>query len=616
MKVTQVIASILLCCLPTLAFGLVEITDATLTIAEGTSPPLDSGAPVELPYMPRGDPPLPPNSIAWFRIEAPAMTQYDEPVLYIWRHNVSATIYLNGERIGGASYDGRFEPMGWNHPLLLSIPGALLQESNEIHVRLRSGDFGGVLSSVVIGERSELQPLFEERRLWQVETGRFGFLISGTMGLFTLLLWLRRRQDTQYLVFTGASLSYAVIALYMFLPFYPFDLSVWLGIIHTAGTWSSYFVVTFILMTTRLEMPHFRRGLLMVSVIATLLHFIYPRGTFFLIAYGFHMVSIGSILFIGVLILIDSVRSPGRASSWIAAGYIGVAALVAHDIYFFMMSPQESYARASNLTQLGIPLLLMVLFIHLVGRFVRALDEAESLNRDLEGRVEANRRALEASYEENRRMELLESAAKEREKIYRDLHDDVGSKLVNIVHASDSERDVALARSALESLRESIYRANYQEQPASRFIADLKDEIEVRTGNAGLHLDWQEQFGVEDHMLDAELCFHVSRICRELVSNILHHSHASHVAVDLTANPSGVHCRIEDDGIGMGPIENCSSNGIKNIRHRIDTIGGDIKWQSESGQGTTVQFSFPLSAEVAPHPDSCTSSATTNPHRT
>lgn len=576
-----------------------EITEATVVVERSERPPAAIGEPVALPYAPRGNTAVPTNSVIWFRMAYAKDPSVAEPAIYIWRHNVSAEVFLNGERISGETGTPRFKPIGWNHPILIPVPAAALGENNVIHVRIDVGDFGGMLSSVLVGERASLQERYDNRYFWQVETSRWGFIVITALGIFSLALWLRRRQDAQYLLFASASFSYSVITLYMFLDIIPMDLSVWLGIVHTGGSWCTYFLVAFILRATDRRWPTFERGLLVVTVLATIGHFIYPERYFFIVAYGFHLISIGALFSVGATMLVDSVRHPGGASSWISVGYIGLGALVAHDWYYFILSPPEEYVQAQNMMQLGIPLLLIVLFIHLVNRFVNALDESEALNRTLEARVAANRRALEASYAENRRMELLESAAREREKIYRDLHDDVGSKLVNIVHASDSERDVGLARSALESLREAIYRANYQDQPANQFVSDLREEMEIRLGNAGLDVSFEEQIEAGDRILESEFCYHVSRICRELVSNVLHHSQASRVEVSVRADGDQVECMIRDDGIGMDESEVCSGAGIKNVRHRVAAIGGDVCWQSEPGLGTQVKFSFPIADELS-----------------
>jgi len=95
--------------------------------------------------------------------------------------------------------------------------------------------------------------------------------------------------------------------------------------------------------------------------------------------------------------------------------------------------------------QFAFPLILVVFFLILIRRFVGALQESEQLNRELEQRVAAIDTQLQASYAANRTWELKEATEQQKQKIYRDLHDDVGARLVSIMHARESGEQSKLA---------------------------------------------------------------------------------------------------------------------------------------------------------------------------
>lgn len=570
----------------------VEITSAEYTLSDARLPPSDAAdwKPLELPFAPRGARDMPRPSVMWVRFDFERPDEVRDLALYIWRHNVSLEVFMNGARIGGMRPDASPTPIAWNIPLLFNIQPGNWQTQNQFHIRLQGGVFGSMLSTVLVGPESTLRPQYEKRYFWQVETSKWTFNLSVLLGVFTLWLWTRRRQDSMYLLFAASCFSWATLVSYFYLDFLPLPLDLWLGIVHTAGGWCSFFLVCFINRAAGFIMPRLERAMMAVVSLGTVLHFFYPATHFFIIAYTFHAIGLGFLMFVGAVVIRDAFRRPGEASTWFSFAFLSVILLLLHDWYFFMSSPKDEYVQASNLMQLAIPMMLAMLFAHLVNRFVSALNESEDLNRDLESRVDEHRRKLEESFQQNRMMEIHQGAAKEREKIYRDLHDDVGSKLVSIVHSSTESREVELARAALESLREAIYRANYQDQSLADFADDIQVEMRVRAENAGLDFSWQ-QADLPDIVLPSDICYHVTRILREILSNTLHHSRATSVDIRVDVNPDEIRCVIRDNGIGFD-IGNYCGNGIKNVRYRADQIGGHAEWCSLAGKGTEVTLVF------------------------
>jgi signal transduction histidine kinase len=86
------------------------------------------------------------------------------------------------------------------------------------------------------------------------------------------------------------------------------------------------------------------------------------------------------------------------------------------------------------------------------------------------------------------------------------------------------------------------------------------------------------------------------RVLQELVSNIIRHAKAAHFTIQFVRHDDELAIMIEDDGAGFDPEKTGSSSGIgiKNIRTRIDYLGGDVFWDSRPGSGTTVTLEIPL----------------------
>jgi signal transduction histidine kinase len=90
------------------------------------------------------------------------------------------------------------------------------------------------------------------------------------------------------------------------------------------------------------------------------------------------------------------------------------------------------------------------------------------------------------------------------------------------------------------------------------------------------------------------------RSVQELLTNIVKHSQASSVIINIQSKDDFVHIAVKDDGIGFDLSEMHSKTwkttkfGLFSIKERIESIDGNINIESESGQGTTVTLAAPL----------------------
>ena len=188
---------------------------------------------------------------------------------------------------------------------------------------------------------------------------------------------------------------------------------------------------------------------------------------------------------------------------------------------------------------------------------------------------------------------MRRAAAEERQKIYRDLHDDVGSKLLSIMHDVPDSAVSTLASSALESLREAVYRANYRDEPFLEFLTVIREETKLRAAGQGFECHWFEDPDLPNEVLDAKLCYHLGRIMREVVSNALNHSEGSRLYVSIEVQGQGGVCiEVCDNGVGGTVPVNGRSSGIRNIQERADLIDANVNWsqREEGGLRFALQF--------------------------
>lgn len=179
----------------------------------------------------------------------------------------------------------------------------------------------------------------------------------------------------------------------------------------------------------------------------------------------------------------------------------------------------------------------------------------------------------------------------ERERIYRDLHDDVGAKLLHLAisaQRANQPRESDLARSALQDLRDVVSRSLQTSNRLDHLIADWRAETEHRINTAGIKLDWRSPSTDIPIPVSPSAALHLSRILRESISNTLRHAQASRISVDLEWLEHGLVLIIEDDGIGLPEAGAKANRGMNSMLSRAQSLGGSIRWTQTESRGCKV----------------------------
>ncbi|WP_188197539.1 HAMP domain-containing sensor histidine kinase [Nonomuraea sp. SYSU D8015] len=213
-------------------------------------------------------------------------------------------------------------------------------------------------------------------------------------------------------------------------------------------------------------------------------------------------------------------------------------------------------------------------------------------------RLEAERSASAAH--------ALAAQEAERQRIARELHDEIGQSLTVVLLAL--KRAVNRApqdlRVELSTVAETV-RASLDEvrQVARRLRPDVLEDLGLISAMNSLASDFSGSSGVPvTRLLDARLPqlsgdteLVIYRIAQESLTNIARHAHASHVELSLRAEPDTVMLRIADDGCG-GPIRDGA--GIGGMRERAMLIGADLSIDTAPSTGTEVRLTVPLAPPV------------------
>lgn len=215
------------------------------------------------------------------------------------------------------------------------------------------------------------------------------------------------------------------------------------------------------------------------------------------------------------------------------------------------------------------------------------------------------------------RLRVLEQQTalqKERARIARDLHDDLGARLTEIVMLSDmtlhenGEGDPkkrvgqisTAARQVIQSLDETVWAVNPRNDSLSHlvdYIGQFAVEF-LRSANIRCRVDLLEN--APDHPVSAEVRHNLLLVVKEALNNIVRHSGATEAWLRVQLMKDRACMMIEDNGKGFAVPSagngRAEADGLLNMRHRMEEIGGRLEISSNPGSGTRISFTFPWSA--------------------
>lgn len=216
----------------------------------------------------------------------------------------------------------------------------------------------------------------------------------------------------------------------------------------------------------------------------------------------------------------------------------------------------------------------------------------------LQRQLVAERRQAQLTLAEREAMVREQATADERMRIFADLHDDLGARLLGMVHAAATPAEADRARELLQNLRDVVSRSRGTPGTLADVLAEIQSETRQRLAGAGIGLSWHCPDELPDPELDAGRALHLYRIVREAISNVIRHAQARAVRVRVAAGRDRLMLELTDDGLGAGEVGQGHGLGVHSMRERAAELAGDIDWRAGTVGGTKVVLSVPL--EPAP----------------
>ncbi len=205
------------------------------------------------------------------------------------------------------------------------------------------------------------------------------------------------------------------------------------------------------------------------------------------------------------------------------------------------------------------------------------------------------------------REEVAIAAARqeERARIARDMHDQLGAGLAELVIIGDElrrgntdsggpERVASCARELVDEMNDSIWAINPRNDYWHNTVGYLSRTIEEMGRRAGMEVRVNSSAGDQDCVLSSSLRQHLLLATREAVTNAIRHASATELHVSMEHQGCAVEIRVEDNGQGFpegGPQE--TGNGLRNMRQRMQEVGGVVQFGRSSHGGAMVTLHVP-----------------------
>jgi signal transduction histidine kinase len=203
---------------------------------------------------------------------------------------------------------------------------------------------------------------------------------------------------------------------------------------------------------------------------------------------------------------------------------------------------------------------------------------------------------------------MVDAQEKERAEIGKELHDNINqilstTKLYLELAKNDPGQRISLINRSAGNIHHAIHEIRNISRslvPASIGDLGLQDSIadlveSIRTTRT-IHVEFYP-VGQFDEIISDKTKLMLFRIIQEQVNNVLKHSGARNLIIELVLEESdhSIELNITDDGKGFTPASTGKKGlGLSNITSRANLFGGKVTILSEPGNGCKLRVQIPI----------------------
>lgn len=211
-----------------------------------------------------------------------------------------------------------------------------------------------------------------------------------------------------------------------------------------------------------------------------------------------------------------------------------------------------------------------------------------------------------------RKLALLEqrhAIERERGRIAKDIHDDLGSSLTRIMMLGERAEEglgkgenvgghvqkiVASSRHTVQVLDEIVWAVNPENDTLDGLIGYIGHYVHELFENTNMSCRLDVPMELSAITLPAELRHNLFLVVKEAFHNVLKHSHASEVRMQVAVASLRMQIVIQDNGIGFNLPSARKGNGLENMAKRMESLGGRFHVMAAPQQGTKLTIELEL----------------------
>ncbi len=197
----------------------------------------------------------------------------------------------------------------------------------------------------------------------------------------------------------------------------------------------------------------------------------------------------------------------------------------------------------------------------------------------------------------------LQAQLFERKRISREIHDELGASLTSIAlttellrskmdgQTEEVDKIAETSSNMVDSLNEIIWSLNSGNDSVKSLVAYIRKMYFAFLEDSGLMHDFEAETITEDYAINGSKRRAIYLTTKEALNNVLKHAKAKAVRLKIAIKENQLLICLHDDGIGL-VNQNEFGNGLKNMKHNIESNGGTIYFKNENG--TQINIHYPL----------------------
>ncbi|MBL0340429.1 MAG: hypothetical protein IPP71_05560 [Bacteroidetes bacterium] len=207
-----------------------------------------------------------------------------------------------------------------------------------------------------------------------------------------------------------------------------------------------------------------------------------------------------------------------------------------------------------------------------------------------------------------RDLEMERAVTLERERISRDLHDDLGADLTGIVMNAEFlklnkntepqftkhvQSIATSARETVEKIGEILWAMNTQNDSLKNLLAYITEYVGATCEKRGITVVMNIPVDVPNVIIGTVAKRNLFLAVKEGVNNIFKHAGATEIKYSIQIHSNYIRISLEDNGCGFDPSHTREHGyGIKNLKKRMEEIGARISVDSAIAKGSSLKIDY------------------------